>query len=50
MVPRYLMLFDSGKRCGSNVFVGFAQSIHEIFFFFLIYSESDVCVRGHVIR
>lgn len=50
MVTRYLMLFDSGKQCGSNVFVGSAQSIHEIFFFFLIYSESDVCVRGHVIR
>lgn len=35
MVTRYLMLFDSGKQCGSNVFVGSAQSIHEIFFFFL---------------
>ena len=34
MVTRYLMLFDSGKQCGSNVFEDSAQSIHEFFFFF----------------
>lgn len=46
MVTRYLMLFDSGKQCGSNVFVGSAQSIHEIFFSFFKFILNQMCVSG----
>lgn len=45
MVTRYLMLFDSGKQCGSNVFVGSAQSIHDFFSFFK-FILNQMCVSG----